>query len=117
MTALGKLTEIEQLAVATALAKMLGEGFFSICTIDQIVKITGAIPDQRAYHTLRLLHCVNYADMPVQIRDQLGALIGAVICGEPLDLSAALARHSPKPERRQMYEPAPRKGLLRLFRP
>ena len=36
---------------------------FSICTIDNCLKVADAIPDGEIYNMLHVLHCIKYSDM------------------------------------------------------
>jgi len=76
------------LMVKAALANMVRKGWFSICTIDEILAATRAIPDRDAMARLRLLHCVNFSDMDPELRKQLPALIRQALAGVELDVDA-----------------------------
>lgn len=67
-----------------AINKMLGEGHFSICTIDSILKLTGGIPPQREYDMLRALHCVDFKAMSPRLRVELPRLMQVVLEGPPI---------------------------------
>lgn len=73
------MNSAQQMAVTCALQKMLEQGHFSICTIDQILKITGGIADKDDYSTLNLLHCVHYDKMPRELLAELPNIIERVI--------------------------------------
>lgn len=73
------VTELEVELIRTALRKMKTKGYFDICTIDAILKITGGIPNSRDYDQLRLLHCVHYSDMSPKLAQSLPAMIKKVI--------------------------------------
>jgi hypothetical protein len=62
----------------TAVAKMLKSNYFSICTVDSVCKLIGAKANGAAYDMLNTLHCVNYADMPPQVREGIPALMREV---------------------------------------
>lgn len=70
--------------IATALADMFRRGHFSICVIDNILKITGGVPDRKNYDLLRALHCVEFKDMPPRIRIELPRMIQLVVEGQPI---------------------------------
>lgn len=58
--------------VQIALKKLFGEKHFSICGLDQIGKMIGSNPERHPnYKFLNALHCVHYADMTPQVRDEL----------------------------------------------
>ena len=65
------MTEFEKQAVAIALKKMFQGSHFNICTVDQCLKITGAIPPSADYNALSALHCVHWSDMPASFRDEV----------------------------------------------
>ena len=72
---------IERAAVLAALRKMVSDGWFSICVIDKILKMTETVPDRRAYDVLSLLHCVNFRDMSEELRRELPALLSDCLGG------------------------------------
>lgn len=86
------MDELQILAAETALRKMVKQGHFSICTVDEILKMTGGVPDARTYQVLRLLHCVNYSEMPDELREKLPELLKAVFSGSAIDVTAILRR-------------------------
>ena len=66
------MTEFQKKAAITALQNMFeSSGFFSICTIDKVLKLTGCIPDQKDYQALSLLHCVSWRDMDAEMRNMV----------------------------------------------
>jgi hypothetical protein len=67
--------QLSHLSVLPALNKMMTSGHFSICTVDEAVKTLGTVPDAQAYRILRPLHCVNWSDMPAELRDAVPRLI------------------------------------------
>lgn len=92
------MDQIEQLACETALKKMIADGHLSICTINDIVKITGGIPDRRAHQILDALHCVKYADMPAPLLAELPDLIRKCLGGPIIDVDAIFtATARPRP--------------------
>lgn len=54
--------------LAVAVKKMLGGRYFSICDLDGILAVVGAVPNGDTYRMLRTLHCVNWMDMPPEVR-------------------------------------------------
>jgi hypothetical protein len=73
------MNAIELMAANTALKHMVNQGYLCICTIDNILKLTGGVPDKRDYETLRLLHCVHFNEMPDELRRGLPVLIQRVV--------------------------------------
>lgn len=54
-----------------AVRHMMEKGWLDICTIDQVLKVTGGVPDKADYEALRLLHCVNFMNYPQAMRVNL----------------------------------------------
>jgi hypothetical protein len=78
------MNAIQLLAAQTALKHMLAGSHFSICTIDQILKVTGGVPNADDYETLRLLHCIHYQDMPPELLRELPAVVKRVLGSEAI---------------------------------
>lgn len=69
-------SDIEQMAVLTALNHMMKQGHFNVCAIDRCAEILGIQPrNTRPYRVLSSLHCVDFAEMPLQLRASIPALI------------------------------------------
>jgi hypothetical protein len=77
------MTDIKQLAAITALNNMMSKGHFSICTIDSIASMLDLNPKNDSYRILHTLHCINFADMPKEIRDAVPGLIQECLGVEP----------------------------------
>ena len=91
------MDEIQKLAARAALKKMSQDGYVCICTIDNILKMTGGIPNAKDYQVLRTLHCVHFREMPPELLRGLPLLIQRVLesdgiefCFEPTDRMKAL---------------------------
>ena len=80
------MTNIEILVCKTALKKMEKDGYFSICVIDNILKMSNGVPNGKLYQMLRTLHCVNFSDMPEELLSDLPKMIGEVLSSTPLNL-------------------------------
>lgn len=82
-------------AARAAIAKMFESGHFSICTIDQILKMTGGIPPKHEYEVLRTLHCVEFKSMSQRLRLELPRLLQIVLESQPVhfELFAAEAKN------------------------
>jgi hypothetical protein len=93
--------EIE--AARAAVNKMLSQGHFSICTIDQILRMTGGVPPKREYEILRTLHCVDYKDMSQRLRIELPRLIQLVLESQPIHLEL---QEPPRIERLLEFPPS-----------
>ena len=76
-----------QVAIAkTAIEKMLGGAHFSISTIQSVSDMLGINCRQtHAYRMLAPLHCIDYADMPYEVRDAIPGLIRDAFGGEQFD--------------------------------
>lgn len=57
------LSEFQKNAVIIALRAMYKGTHFSICTLNDILKMTGKIMLKENYDALHLLHCVDWSDM------------------------------------------------------
>jgi len=69
------------LIAATALNKMFRSSHFSICTLREVAEMLGIHPEREAYKMLHPLHCVNWADMPRELRDQVPRLVEQALAG------------------------------------
>lgn len=78
------LADIHLMAAQAALDKMFNQGYMSICILDNILKMTGNIPDKTCYDILHTVHCVHYNEMNETFRRGLPMLIGAVLRMEGL---------------------------------
>lgn len=84
------MTDTQQLVAETALRDMVRHGFFSICVIDDILKMTSTIPDGDSYRMLRALHCMKFMDMPPKLLTELPGLLRAVLNGPALQFGVEL---------------------------
>lgn len=73
------MTSLQIEIARCAVNDMFTKGFFSICVVDNILKLSGGIPDRNDYHSLSLLHCISFKDMPRNVRIELPRLIQKVI--------------------------------------
>lgn len=69
------MTKIQELACGAALNKMLRSDMFSICIIDDIAKVMGVNVHNKAYATLRVLHCMRYNEIPIPVKMAIPDLI------------------------------------------
>jgi hypothetical protein len=67
--------QLAHLSILTSLNKMMTTSHFDICTVDAAIKVLGSTPDGQAYKILRHLHCVNWMDMPRELREAIPKLI------------------------------------------
>jgi hypothetical protein len=75
--------DIKKLVAITALNNMMSKGHFSICTIDSVATMLDINPKNEAYRILNPLHCINFADMPKEIRGAVPSLIQECLGVEP----------------------------------
>lgn len=75
------LAQFKNMAVALALKKMFEDSHFSICTVDQLCKVTGTRIDADVYNSLHLLHCVHWNQMPREMRQAVYKILTDVFCG------------------------------------
>ena len=69
------VSTLQDMVVMTALNKMFKQGHFSICTIDEVAKVLKVYPSGEEYSLLRVLHCVDYKDMPRELYNALPGMI------------------------------------------
>lgn len=70
----------------TKLKRMLSRDHFNICDVDDLLKFTQTIPERRAYERLRMLHCVDYKDMPREVLTQIPSMLSEVFNGPMIDV-------------------------------
>ncbi|HEY9467621.1 MAG TPA: hypothetical protein VIR54_31225 [Vicinamibacterales bacterium] len=64
-----ELSAFQKEALRLALGRMFRpNGWFDICTVDNCLKLAGAIPSTADYNAMRVLHCVNFSDMTPEMR-------------------------------------------------
>ena len=73
------MTELQAEAAKMALNKMIARGHFDICTVDEILRTTGGVPNGEDYRTLRLLHCVDFKDFTPRLRLEFPGLLQRVL--------------------------------------
>ena len=62
------MTEFQAKAVVDSINRMFKADHFSICTVDDCMKITGATKTAD-YDALRLYHCVHFSKMDKQTKE------------------------------------------------
>lgn len=88
--------DVKRMAAATALRAMVESGRFSICTVDSIGDLFGVKPGGEAYKVLRSVHCVGFAEMPEDLRNEIPALIRLSLQGV-MNLEAIFEEQKPAP--------------------
>lgn len=63
------------LAVSVGLQHLFNQGHFSIVQLEQCLTAARVIPDGEVIRILRPLHCIDYRDMPAELRDQVFTLV------------------------------------------
>ena len=110
------MDNIQRQVVTTVLKQMFTSSHFSICTIDHCLKLSGIIPDDKIYNTMRPLHCIDYKDMPEEVRNWLLEKVKEMF---DYDNSFDLTIFEQKPKERTLYveaeivepEPEPQKRI------
>lgn len=71
------------LIAQTAINSLLNSRYFSICTLEKVIDLTNmGSRNSDAYKKLTALHCVDYSDMPKELRDQIPIMINELLLGE-----------------------------------
>lgn len=70
--ALGNQIErIRNGVVAIGLKKLFKEKHFSICDLETLIKAANVVPNHDLMRLLRPLHCVDWADIPRDLREDI----------------------------------------------
>ena len=69
------MNELKNEACKIALIKLFKDNMFSICVIDNLLKLTNTIPDPEVYKILSVLHCVSYSEMSSDFRKELFKIV------------------------------------------
>lgn len=72
---LSPLEALRNAALAVGLKKLLTHKHFSICDLQTLIEAAHLVPDGETMRILRVLHCVDYADMPVPLRKEVVRVI------------------------------------------
>lgn len=76
------MDKIKAKVAETAMRKMLrAERHFSICTVDNCLRMLNIPADPEIYNTLRPLHCVDWADMDQELREAVIAMLASLFRG------------------------------------
>lgn len=71
---MNELTDFQKATCAAGLKNMLiTKNYFDICTLDSIAKTMGVKLGGPDYSALRNLHCMDWAEMGGELRDQVQA--------------------------------------------
>jgi len=69
----------------TAVRKMLKGRYLDITTVRSVCEVIGANANGAAFDMLSALHCINYADMPRDVREGIPALMREVFSQAKID--------------------------------
>lgn len=67
--------EVKVLAATTALNAMFAGKHFNICVIDRAAKVLGVKVHQESYDVLHALHCIDWHEMPADLREAVPGLV------------------------------------------
>jgi hypothetical protein len=76
------LARIRDQAVVVGLKRLLAEKHFSITSLESLLAAAMIIPDGDAMRVLRALHCVDWADMPADLRRDVANLCVSMLSPE-----------------------------------
>ncbi|MFA6064048.1 MAG: hypothetical protein WC736_15775 [Gallionella sp.] len=71
-------------AALLGLKKMFEGKHFSICVVKEALVILGGHLSDKDEAAMRALHCIDFADMPPDLRKMLFTKVMEVLSGEPL---------------------------------
>lgn len=83
-----QMPETQQLVLRTATRKLFDQRYFDICAVDSLMKLVGTQARPQAYTQLRALHCVDYADMPPDLRERIPHLVRECLAGQTAEQAA-----------------------------
>ena len=92
------MTEVQAECCKLALKKMMAGGHFDITVVNDVLRITGGIPDGDDYQSLRLLHCMNFRDFSQRMRMEFPALLRRVLESPGMELSITFRPLSRPPD-------------------
>jgi hypothetical protein len=67
------------MVVATATKELFESKHFSICAVRKIAEIVGASRKGPAWDLLDALHCIDYASMPIELRESIPLLVNEIL--------------------------------------
>ena len=80
---LSPIDELRNMALAVGLKKMLTAKHFSICDLELLIQAGRIVPDGETMRILRVLHCVDYADMPIPLRKEVVRVVAEMFREAP----------------------------------
>lgn len=94
------LTDFERSAVIIGVSKLITGRNFNVCDFDSLAKIVGVTVTSKDYEPLRIMHCVNYADMGEHIAMQVKARAIELLGLKPADIEI-----TPEPKPAEVVRP------------
>ena len=85
---MSEMPETKQLVLRAATRKLFDCRHFSICTVDSMMKLVGTTARSAAYTQLNALHCVDFADMPKDLRERIPHLVRECLAAQTADEAA-----------------------------
>lgn len=74
------LNDLRKLAAMTSLNKLMKQRHFDICTIRDVGDLLGIpVRNTEEYKILETLHCVDYSEMPPQLRDAIPRMVKKIL--------------------------------------
>lgn len=62
------MDEFHAMALEESVNKLFRKEWFDICTLDDIIKLSGVTPNHTVYQQLRAFHCKHYSDMSPKLK-------------------------------------------------
>jgi hypothetical protein len=105
-----------RLALLALLKKLFkNQGYFSPCDFDKCIELAGIALSKEERLPFQALHCVDYGDMPLELRRELFERVRAILRRNPdpefifPELDAPIQSVLPKPEKpRRLFGLLPR---------
>jgi hypothetical protein len=69
----------KRMVLQTAITKLFNAKHFSICDIDAMLDVLDVSRNSEAYALLRTLHCIDYTEMPSELKRQLPQLVNEAL--------------------------------------
>lgn len=76
------LARMKNQVLAVGLRRLFTQNYFCIIDFDNLTKLAGVIVDGEVHQALRVLHCVNWRDMPKDLREEVQRTCLAALASE-----------------------------------
>lgn len=108
--------EVKVLAATTALNAMFAGKHFNICVIDLAAKLLGVKVHQDSYDVLHALHCIDWHEMPADLREAVPGLVEQALVqgGVAFRFQTPMKAHQAPGSLIEMDQPRRRTLLQRL---